>query len=211
MQERVKLPAVMGAMAFLPGVTELVFLSTDSQKIDCVGCRVAPAHEEDMQYAMTISNFPVDLQALRDLHARRAEQLRQQQAALATEEAEKGNPTVSLDDNYYLHTVVPTDTLAGLQVRYDISAAGIRKANPEMVGDIFKHLKTIRIPKRPGLTPPPPVTESTARKMMIRDFECKARCTQEEAKYYLSESDFDLESALRNYREDQAFDQPTAK
>ncbi len=35
-------------------------------------------------------------------------------------------------------TVSPVDTLMGIEIRYNVSAAALRRANPEMVGDIFK-------------------------------------------------------------------------
>ncbi len=47
------------------------------------------------------------------------------------------------------HTVLPTDTLAGLRLRYKITAAELRRHN-EFAGEAFQMLPTIRIPIHQG-------------------------------------------------------------
>jgi len=43
------------------------------------------------------------------------------------------------------HTVLPTDTMAGLKIRYKVTAAELRKYN-NFFGERFQLLTTLRIP-----------------------------------------------------------------
>jgi hypothetical protein len=49
-----QMPLGIAMAGFLPGVSELVFLSSSSQKRDCVGCCHAPQHDEDVQVCNTM-------------------------------------------------------------------------------------------------------------------------------------------------------------
>jgi hypothetical protein len=200
------MPAMLGAMAFMPGVKDLIWLSEDAQKRDCIGCCREERHVEDVEYTRTISHFHPDLNVLRENHKQRLEQqARARELAATAAIAQKSIPVESkqvdelvVDGDYLMHTVRPTDTLAGLEVRYGVSAAQIRRSNPQMVGDVFQHIKLLRIPRVAGLPAPRtplPMDENAQHRVMVQAFASQHGCQREEAKFYLEDCNWDVQKA----------------
>jgi hypothetical protein len=213
------MPAAMAAMAFMPGVSEFVFLTTDSQRRECVGCAKSEHHQEDLDYAKTMENFPVNLQALREAHRVRCERYMEAQNAPGAPDLSDGEdltPTgeeseTVIDNNYFLHQVKKSETLIGLSLHYKCTVDAIRQANQGyIVGDMFKHLRYIRIPRIAGVRAKQHVQIgiAEARLIVLKDFIRLARkisketVPKEEATYYCDMADYILSDALNLYKED---------
>lgn len=207
--ERVKMPPMVAAMGFMPGVSEMVFLSPESQKREYRGCQTAPAHEEDVAHTRALSSFPLDIGALRAAHAARMRLRLKEEEETAAAAVAVLDPSLKSDDAFLVHAVTPLDTLLGLQLRYGVSAATLRRYNPQMVGDVFGHLPALRIPRGSSPTPPPLPTspDTQAKRRLACDlFSKRTKCTVDEARYYLEAAQWDANEALREYESDVAFE-----
>lgn len=217
--ERVQMPAALSAMAFMPGVSEFVYLTTDSQRRDCVGCVRAEQHVEDLEYTKTMESFPVNLAGLREAHRARCEKYMQAQntpGAVDLSGGEDLTPTgddteTIIDNNYFLHQVKQNETLIGLSLHYRCSVDDIRQANQGyIVGDMFKHLRYIRIPRVDGVRAKGHVQIGVdeARQIVLKDFVrmakkiSKENVSKEEATYYCDMTDYILSDAVNMYKED---------
>ena len=103
------------------------------------------------------------------------------------------------------HTVVTTDTIAGLALKYGVKAADIKRAN-NLIGDsIFerKHLdipNPTRIPDSVELSGGLP--KCGKEEIAISRFAATARCDKAEAKYYLTDYDWDMDKAMAAFMAD---------
>lgn len=169
---------------------------------------MSPNHIEDMSYREAVAPFPIDINALRESHRQRLEELRQQQDAAvlqARPELAKHEPLAEdPQGKFYLHTVRPTDTLAGICIRYNVQRTDVMRSNPRMIGERFSHLAKLNIPKVPGFRGPAPEDESAIRVHKEQDFLKATKCGSiEEARYYLGETNYDLDAALKLFASDQ--------
>ena len=216
------MPAALAAASFMPGVSELVFLSQSSQKRDCVGCKESSEHIEDIEYTRTMSQFPVDLNALRQEHQMRVDRyMRLQHEASAppmqTPEEESqvdddsATPGALVDPNFFRHKVSSNDTLTGLALHYKTNTNAIKQANSGfIIGEMFNHLTYIRIPRVEGVRGREcaPLAANEAQLISIKDFMrlgqriANEKVSREEAVYYLSSVDYVLQEALEMFAED---------
>ena len=207
-------------MAYMPGVSELVFLSQSSQKRDCAGCMVAPAHVEDVGYTRDMMQFPVDKAALQEEHRQRVARfvrLSENPSAppedlLGEQEHEADTPGGAVTDpNFFLHKVSPKDTLTGLALHYKTSEHAIVSANEgQIIGTLFQHLEFIRIPRVVGVRAREcdPLAPNEAEQIVVKDFIrlskkiTSEKVTKEEAMYYCMSTDYVLSDALKMFKED---------
>jgi hypothetical protein len=106
------------------------------------------------------------------------------------------------NNNVIIHFVKKEDTLVGLSFKYGVEIKDIRKANLFFDDNIFAR-KFLKIPKYigPSLSEKPSVEDEL--KTFIKRFQLKSKCVDyDEAKYYMEQSDYDIESAIKLYRDD---------
>jgi hypothetical protein len=171
-----------------------------------------------------MQNFPVNVQALRESHRLRCErymEVQNEPGATDLSEREDLTPTgdgaeTVIDNTYFLHQVKKYETLIGLSLHYKCSIEAIRQANQGyIVGDLFKHLRYIRVPRVSGVRAKGHVQIGIdeARQIVLKDFIRLARkisnekIPKEEATYYCDMADYILSDALNLYKEDFEIDQ----
>lgn len=104
------------------------------------------------------------------------------------------------------HTVMPTDTIQGICLRYRINVVQLRQWN-NFSGNNIKPFKSLLIPLEPGVTAAP---QEVTPEVMLRQFMNHTNLETEEAKFYLEEHNWNLQDALSAYRSDEQWvdDQP---
>ncbi|KAH3744930.1 hypothetical protein Pelo_13656 [Pelomyxa schiedti] len=185
-------------------MAKIKVLKADATDRNCRGCRVADTHLEDTAYTNIMSSFPFDSQG--------AIMQRAQEQAASTKTATPTSPTTpslippppTTTDEYIAHTVLPSDTLEGLAVRYSVTAGAIQRANRLPNRDIF-HLKTLMIPRNGnGPVPPPraPVLIEDPRIAQRKRFMLQFAVTQQEATYYLEMTEYNFDKAAEEFKAD---------
>jgi len=111
---------------------------------------------------------------------------------------------------YITHVVVPTDTLQGLSIRYGVSISEIKSENRLISLNLHEKF-TLRIPERKRKVPEQEVDlaelESMMQRRLIGRFKKLTSISDlSEALYYLEASEFDLEAALKSYKEDSSWE-----
>ena len=197
------MPPVVGAMGFLPGVDDLVFLSTESQKRDCPGCCTTDTHMEDLEHTRLLSQFPIDIEALRAERLRRKTQTIEEAVLPLTADS----ASLQATEEFLVHIVCPSDTLTGIEMRYNVTRDELRKINPQMVGDMFKHLEALRVPRRAAAEKRiKPMGEQKKRGLVLDLFVRRTHCTREEAAFYLDDANWNTDMAVHALEEDREFE-----
>jgi len=115
------------------------------------------------------------------------------------EEKEKENP-------FFIHVVTKTDTLVGLALRYGVSVDEIKRANFLTSGQLIWHRKNLRIPTHGRVFQPQRIAVPTHREIASL-FKNKTGCKDlAEAKYYLEDCEYDMETALKHFEEDKKWE-----
>eukprot|EP01121_Diplochlamys_sp_Union-15-3_P002516 TRINITY_DN1221_c0_g5_i1.p1 TRINITY_DN1221_c0_g5~~TRINITY_DN1221_c0_g5_i1.p1 ORF type:complete len:287 (-),score=56.87 TRINITY_DN1221_c0_g5_i1:90-950(-) len=161
------------------------------------GCKTAKRHEDDPVYSKAVSYFPFN----KDAALGQAENKEPNQDRLLENKKPKKYSTIKLDENFTRHELSPTDTLAGLALKYNVSIAAIKRANL-LTGDSIKHLLHILIPTGDPSAPRPHSSDKDKISVLIHEFKGKAKCSMEEAKWYLESNDYDMKLALKEYKSD---------
>lgn len=121
-------------------------------------------------------------------------------------------PSEEDSKNYLLHTVLPTDTLAGVALKYNTTTQAIKKANKMTTNEVITR-KVLYIPKDEN-TPvvvQEEVSEEYKRKMATAKFvrtvrvQWKEEVVEEEALFYLDSCNWDVDAALAQWKEDSSF------
>jgi len=125
----------------------------------------------------------------------------------STEKHEEENEIyVKKDDGttYYKHRLSSTDTLRGLAVKYSVTPSSIKKANRIFGMDDEIHLKDfILIPWDNTVSA---VKETNSNDDLIKQFKVELHISTEEAKFYLSDAEWDISLARTTYSQDLAFE-----
>mmetsp|Transcript_68379 Transcript_68379/g.160768 ORF Transcript_68379/g.160768 Transcript_68379/m.160768 type:complete len:184 (-) Transcript_68379:78-629(-) len=111
------------------------------------------------------------------------------------------------------YEITPTDTLTGVALRFKVAVSDIRKANPFLFGDSRRPLhtltlaKTIRIPLTQDLSqvPDPEVIEALTQREKLKKM-ISFGMPLDEARSYLLIAEWDLKQALKEWREDAAWE-----
>eukprot|EP00455_Lapot_gusevi_P011236 TRINITY_DN15172_c0_g1_i1.p1 TRINITY_DN15172_c0_g1~~TRINITY_DN15172_c0_g1_i1.p1 ORF type:complete len:157 (-),score=32.60 TRINITY_DN15172_c0_g1_i1:134-604(-) len=120
----------------------------------------------------------------------------------------KGQPEEELD--YFLHPVQEGDTLTRLAVRYGVSQATIKRFNQfQLLGEHLDHVRTVRIPRSPNAQPPPPASsdQDNHQYRLVKLFCQTTGGTEAEARFYLTEADWQMKAAVQEFREDRAWEE----
>lgn len=110
------------------------------------------------------------------------------------------------DSNVVRHLVAKTDTLSGLSVRYGVKVDDIKRAN-NIIGDSIFERKFVdipnptRIPSEEELSSRP-IPKCGKDSTAISRFVLLAKCTPVEAKFYLTDHDWNFKEAMAAYKQD---------
>ncbi|CAD8110574.1 unnamed protein product [Paramecium sonneborni] len=114
-------------------------------------------------------------------------------------------------NKHYFEHQIKGDTLQGLAIKYNLTPEAIRKFNNLTTNEIY-YLKSIIIPNQSSYDSQEKVIDQCSfQKIFMLEYmlntilDSKDRC-EKVAKYYLEISDWDLNKAIQEYKEDQSFD-----
>lgn len=122
-----------------------------------------------------------------------------------TKKSQEDNSVMG-DETVVKHLVCAEDTLSGIALKYGVTVDVIRKANQLATESVFEH-KYLDIPNPTKI----PTKEELEQRLMPKSgrnqiiqkrFMRMAGCEEPEAKYYLMETDYDLNKALQLRKED---------
>jgi LysM repeat protein len=103
-----------------------------------------------------------------------------------------------------VHTVMQSDTIQGLALRYRVPVSELRRFN-FLPNNNVQVLKVIKIPISHGQHV---VLQSvTDRDVILQQFKNETGESREEARAYLEEHDYSLRAALEHWREDEVYEQ----
>jgi LysM repeat protein len=114
-------------------------------------------------------------------------------------------------DGVVIHTILPTDTLEGVALKYDISKAELFKANRGLSASSFPAFRKIVVPVGDAEVLLETGLSAEQKKALEEErLRCKFakqfRVSSEEAAAYLSSHNYDYELASKDYAEDMAFE-----
>lgn len=117
-------------------------------------------------------------------------------------------------DGHVIHTVIPTDTLDGISLKYDISKAEIIRANRGLSAASFPAYRTLLIPVGDAEVVLTDMLSPEERRKLEEErlrtrFSRMHRVSAEEASAYLSSHDYDFDKATKDYLDDMAFENTT--
>jgi len=101
-------------------------------------------------------------------------------------------------NQYYIHMVLDTDTLQGIAIKYGCSVQEIRELN-QLRSNIIHERVSLQIPhKRDNVSNDIKLEdlEKLLESKLIHKFKRQAKCTLEEAKYYLDEANMEFSKAF---------------
>lgn len=97
------------------------------------------------------------------------------------------------------HVVMPSDTLQGVCLRYRAGMLDVRRINYLSANSIH-HLRVLRVPLKPDI---PVNIQLKTHEVVVQDFCARTGESLIEARYYLEDCHFDMETALRLWRGDE--------
>eukprot|EP01088_Endostelium_zonatum_P012767 TRINITY_DN27037_c0_g1_i1.p1 TRINITY_DN27037_c0_g1~~TRINITY_DN27037_c0_g1_i1.p1 ORF type:complete len:319 (-),score=71.77 TRINITY_DN27037_c0_g1_i1:27-941(-) len=200
-----------------------------SSTYDGDGCKKERAHIEDYVFSRTMAAFPlqdVNPEPPSKLAQKKIETAKKEEKLLEEEKQAKDPKELEeekkrreeLEDEYFIHEVRHSDTLTGLSLKYKCSEALIKKLNKLMFNEQLWGKKTILIPKTPAnrnldiLIAPESEVQVKSRKMS--NFRSKIGMMEidnMEARFYLDESDWDVEKAVACFLDDRSWDYEDTK
>jgi hypothetical protein len=101
----------------------------------------------------------------------------------------------------YCVTIYSMFAVAGLCLRYGVSAVALRQLN-NFSGNAFRSRKVLRVPLEKGATVRP---QEYTSEVLIQQFKNTTGESDMEAKYYLQEHDWDLSKALSEWSGDEGW------
>ncbi|CAB4401196.1 unnamed protein product [Rhizophagus irregularis] len=116
---------------------------------------------------------------------------------------EKSDKKLDEKSNYSaIHYVKKDDTLIGLAFSYGVEIADIRKANRLFDNNIIAR-STLIIPNYVGPSLSEKFSEEEEKKMLVKRFQIRSKCIDPiEAKFYMEQSNYNIENAAQLYRDD---------
>ncbi|CAG8542791.1 7551_t:CDS:2 [Funneliformis caledonium] len=101
-----------------------------------------------------------------------------------------------------IHYVKKNDTLIGLAFSYGVEIADIRKAN-RLFDDKIIARSTLIIPNYVGPSLSEKLSEEEENKILVKRFQIQSKCIDQiEAKFYMEQSNYNIEDAVQLYRDD---------
>merc|ERR1712137_1113706 len=178
------------------------FENTAYLEFNSRGCKRSEKHEEDHFFTDTMKLFPFDPNANRDEQLKKV--LFEESARAETTQTPHVLPALEKllnHPSYIAHRVTKVDTLAGLALKYKTNTATIKRVN-RLPNDMVFQREIIFIPKSVGVTAPIPSVDDMGNGNKISYFVAKTGCVAEESSFYLEEANWDVDQALKNWRED---------
>ena len=162
-------------------------------------------HTEDHNFTETMKLFPFDPNANRDEQLKRVLNEENSQAEKVKKpETLPGLEKLLNHPDYITHLVTKVDTLAGLALKYKTSTSTIRRIN-RLPNDLVYQRDLIFIPKTPGCSEPIPSVDGLSKGNKISYFVTKTGCVPEESTFYLEEAQWDIDQAIKNWKEDMSW------
>ncbi|CAG8624645.1 15228_t:CDS:2, partial [Racocetra persica] len=101
-----------------------------------------------------------------------------------------------------IHHIKKEDTLIGISLKYNVKITEIRKENQLFDDNIFAR-KILIIPNYVGQSLSANPSKEDVRKTLVKRFQLQSKCVDTvEAKYYMEQSNYDINKAVQIYRED---------
>jgi len=109
---------------------------------------------------------------------------------------------------YYKHRVLPTETLRGISIKYGVNSTSIKKANHIFGNDNEIHLKdTLLIPWDKNVSDDKVIEFPThTYDDLIQQFRGEFHISIEEARFYLSDAEWDISLARDSFSKDLEFE-----
>lgn len=120
-------------------------------------------------------------------------------------EADEVDDGIEAQDEFAEHVVLPSDTLAGIRLRYGVSATDLRRCNA-FQGDNFRMCTILKIPLAKSSRRQRFPYQSETREVVIQRFRIATGLGEIEAGLYLDEADWQLQKAIASARADDAFE-----
>jgi hypothetical protein len=115
---------------------------------------------------------------------------------------EELDTTVFTEQSLLEHVVLPSDTIQGICLRYRISATELRRYNM-FSGNSIRFKKTLRIPIEPNT---PVIVQKDTEEVILQKFKNLTGENTTESKIYLENSNWNLETAFKNWKNDEDFE-----
>lgn len=126
------------------------------------------------------------------------------------EEKPPNEPVENVD--YVVHTVLPSDTLAGLCLRYKVKATLLRQVNKFSGSNLLLAPSKLVIPLNEDTLHLITVQDKTTRDYKLQSVVAEyPHLRQTEARAYLEMNDWDLDEALKSVQEDEAWEREQEK
>jgi LysM repeat protein len=112
---------------------------------------------------------------------------------------EVSTPVDDQESEYYMHMIMDTDTLQGLAIKYGCTVQQIKEIN-QLRTDTIHERVALKVPQKRQQSVSNDIKLEELQKILegrlILKFKRKARCTFDEAKYYLEETNMDFSKAF---------------
>lgn len=173
------------------------------------GCKIANKHVEDRSFTEIMQLFPYDEAANREDQLKKVLNEEESKKNQVTKKPTNFSVMPELEEliqhpDYITHQVTRADTLAGLALKYKTTTSTIKRVN-RMPNDLVFQRDVIFIPKTAGCTQPIPSIDKMPNSSKIGFFVSRTGCAKEEAKFYLEESDWDVDTAVKSWKEDMSW------
>jgi len=174
-------------------------VNAEALLLDGKGCTKAEKHTEDKTFSASLAQFPLDMSAVKqDREEKPAENGEIEEAA---QDEEK--------DGYFIHPVSTNETLVGIALKYRTTTSELRRINRLATDSQLFSKKSIYIPKTDAVQGPiiaPPSSEEKKQRVAVHSLKSQTGCSTEEAKWYLSDHDYNLEEALAQWKQDNTWE-----
>jgi len=191
------------------GITGLLLLSIPNQAAlqrNSKGCKQASKHIEDLEYSKMIQFFPFEPTRVTEwIGDLQPEEEKTTQNTLLQQRHESMKDCVPHEKHLDCYTIQKNDTLVGIALKFGISVSELQKLNRLPNQGIF-HLKTLLVPMKNEEIPEKSVKSQneTDHQHILIQFQKKTHSSTEESKIYLEQTDYNLETALKEWEQDQS-------
>merc|ERR1711976_494296 len=103
--------------------------------------------------------------------------------------------SVSMAENVIEHVLQPTDTLAGIALKYGVTKETLKRYNG-IHSDMLLAAETKILVPLDNPKGRKPQTDEQRQRALVKQFASEQKCTQFEAKTYLSECNYNMEEAI---------------
>lgn len=108
------------------------------------------------------------------------------------------------------HTILPTDNLRGICLKYNVTVTSVRQLN-QFSGDNIKGFTRLRIPVKNGRNEIRYDEREAGEEALLREFRRYTQLHPTEARFYLEDNGWDLDLAIQSFIEDSHFEEENVK